>query len=288
MLALVFRLSDCSMISQRLVYLSLSANLLLAGVIGGMVISRATSSGPAATSQAQASIAESPATLVSARPISQTRPAQAPPIAQAPASARNTAHASAPGNSSGSGTWQYAQSSSPATRGASPSGNSRFSSGSSTAQSQLSASYSNDSGSSVGATGASIPASYGNTGGSASGQVSSGGAPVNPVALDASVSTGPARTLTGTVQPDGSGNSFTDKGQKVAVADAAAADGSATGDLNVIVSPDPNATSTDSSSTGEKAAAFTHDQDLFRAKWGWGAYGEAQRAAWDVALGHTQ
>ncbi len=275
------------MISQRLLYLSLSANLLLAGIIGGMVLSRFPSSGTATVSQEHA-VNERPADFNPVRSVSQNRPAQAEPVRQTPASIKSPASPSAPSNSSAAGSWQYAQSSSPATRSSSPAVSSRPSNGSSTAQAQLPASYSNDIGSSV-SSGASIPASYGNAAISSSGQaVSGGGASVNPVALEAIAPTGPARTITGPVTPDGSGNSFTDRGQKVAVADApAAADGSTSEDLNVIVTPDPNSTATDSSSSGGRPVAFTRDQDLFRAKWGWGAYGEAQRVAWDVTLGHA-
>lgn len=102
----------------------------------------------------------------------------------------------------------------------------------------------------------------------------SGSEAVTPVA-------GPApASLTGDIDPSDPGNSFAANGQRVSVENAETLPN---GDQAMDFSVAPDEASLSKDSSGEWSTGFTYEQELFRAKWGWAAFSEAQRAAWELS-----
>jgi hypothetical protein len=104
----------------------------------------------------------------------------------------------------------------------------------------------------------------------------------------------PARTLTSEVVSTAPGNYVISNGQRVAVESTGPSpEGNPNKQLNVVITPEPSASEAPASgkvpmanSTLPDSGAsanelFTHDQELFRAKWGWAAYDQARRTAWE-------
>jgi hypothetical protein len=85
-------------------------------------------------------------------------------------------------------------------------------------------------------------------------------------------SNAPQGSLSTEVNPNAPGNSISSSGQTVAVEGAELLeDGSTALDLAVTPSASPSGT--------RVRRGFTYEEELFRTKWGWAAYAEAQKVA---------
>ncbi|MCK9588463.1 MAG: hypothetical protein WC076_04945 [Terrimicrobiaceae bacterium] len=79
------------------------------------------------------------------------------------------------------------------------------------------------------------------------------------------------------VNPDAPGNAISSEGQTVAVEGTELLDDGSTA-LDLAVSP-ADTTMLDAKAEGKWPRGFTHEEQLFRAKWGWSAFDQAQKIA---------